>query len=62
MRKDESETGFLGGIKNRMNNFLHNKKLKEELYIIIFESDTPKGKLFDTVLIGFITLVSLKKY
>lgn len=56
MRKDESETGFLGGIKNRMNNFLHNKKLKEELYIIIFESDTPKGKLFDTVLIGFIIM------
>ena len=30
------------------------KKKKKRLYIIIFESDTREGKLFDTVLIGFI--------
>ena len=31
-----------------------NESLKNRLYIIIFESDTREGKLFDTVLIGFI--------
>lgn len=31
-----------------------NEALKKRLYIIIFESDTREGKLFDTVLIGFI--------
>lgn len=31
-----------------------NESLKKRLYIIIFESDTHEGKLFDTVLIGFI--------
>ena len=31
-----------------------NESLKKRLYIIIFESDTREGKLFDTVLIGFI--------
>ena len=31
-----------------------NESLKQRLYIIIFESDTREGKLFDTVLIGFI--------
>lgn len=36
--------------------FLHNEKLKRKLYVIIFESDTPKGKLFDVVLIVVIVL------
>ena len=31
-----------------------NESLKKRLYIIIFESDTREGKLFDTVLLGFI--------
>ena len=31
-----------------------NESLKNRLYIIIFEADTREGKLFDTVLIGFI--------
>lgn len=31
--------------------FLHNDKLKEELYIIIFESNTKMGKLFDVTLL-----------
>ena len=31
-----------------------NESLKKRLYVIIFESDTREGKLFDTVLIGFI--------
>lgn len=39
-----------------MNAFFHNKELKHKLYIIIFESDTPMGKLFDTFLLGFILM------
>lgn len=33
---------------------MNDQKLKHKLYIIIFESDTPSGKLFDVVLIGCI--------
>lgn len=36
--------------------FLHDDELKQKIYSIVFESDTPKGKLFDIVLIGSITL------
>lgn len=41
-------------IRERVGAFLHDEELKMKLYVIIFESDTPKGKLFDTCLIGFI--------
>ncbi|MBW6491593.1 MAG: ion transporter [Lentimicrobium sp.] len=34
-----------------MTEFSENKKIKRNLYKIIFEADTPKGKLFDVVLI-----------
>lgn len=54
MKQNESKPGFFGRIKEKIYAFLHNKKLKDELYVIIFESDTPMGKLFDTCLIGFI--------
>ena len=54
MEQEGTESGFFCRIRNNINAFLHNKKLKEKLYIIIFESDTPKGKLFDVFLIGFI--------
>lgn len=43
-------------IGERFRNFLHNKELKQKLYIIIFESDTPAGKLFDVLLIVCIAL------
>lgn len=43
-------------LKERIHAFLHDEELKRKLYVIIFESDTPKGKLFDTVLIIFIIL------
>mgnify|MGYP002530545233 CR=1 FL=1 len=33
---------------------MNDQKLKHKLYVIIFESDTPSGKLFDVVLIGCI--------
>ena len=45
-------------LKERIHRFLHNEKLKRKLYVIIFESDTPAGKLFDVILIGCI-LVSV---
>lgn len=44
---------LFSGIRERVDAFLHDEKLKKKLYIIIFESDTPMGKLFDTCLIGF---------
>lgn len=45
-------------LKERTHRFLHDDKLKQKLHVIIFESDTPTGKLFDVVLIGCI-LVSV---
>ena len=43
-------------LREHFKHFLHNKELKHKLYIIIFESDTPAGKLFDVALIICITL------
>lgn len=43
-------------LKERIQRFLHDEKLKHKLYVIIFESDTPAGKLFDVVLIVCILL------
>lgn len=37
-------------IQTLWNRVMHNKPLKKKLYTIIFESDTPAGKLFDVVL------------
>lgn len=45
---------FFSRIRERADAFFHDEKLKNKLYVIIFESDTPMGKLFDTCLIGFI--------
>ena len=39
-------------LKERIHHFLNDQKLKHKLYVIIFESDTPTGKLIDVVLIG----------
>ena len=46
--------GLFTKLRERVDAFLHDEDLKRKLYVIIFESDTPKGKLFDTCLIGFI--------
>lgn len=54
MKHQESTPGFFRMIWNKVYGFLHDKELKRKLYVIIFESDTPKGKLFDVFLIGFI--------
>ena len=43
-------------LREHLKHFLHNKELKHKLYIIIFESDPPAGKLFDVALIICITL------
>lgn len=37
-------------IKTKWKTFLANEKLKNTLYDIIFQSDTPKGKIFDVTL------------
>jgi voltage-gated potassium channel len=47
---------FLKHIWTKWQGLLHNEKLKHKIYVIIFESDTPMGKLFDVALIGFIVL------
>lgn len=41
-------------LKEKFNHFLHNEDLKHKLYVIIFESDTRAGKMFDVALIGCI--------
>lgn len=41
-------------LKENLHRFLHNESLKHKLYIIIFESDTRAGKVFDVALIGCI--------
>lgn len=44
------------GIKERWRNFMNNDALKNELYDIIFESDTPMGKTFDVTLMIMIVI------
>ena len=43
-------------LRAKWHSFLHNAELKQKIYSIVFESDTPKGKLFDILLIGSIIL------
>ena len=47
---------FISTIYQNWHHFLHNDELKEKIYSIVFESDTRRGKLFDIILIGSITL------
>lgn len=54
MEQQASKQSVFKRVQKDITAFFHNKKLKQKLYIIIFESDTPLGKLFDTFLIGFI--------
>lgn len=51
---EQQKRSLLQTVKNKIGGFFHNRVLKEKLYVIIFESDTPKGKLFDVFLFGFI--------
>lgn len=43
-------------IAERWNAFMHNQRLKDRLYNIIFGSDTPEGKRFDILLMVAIVL------
>lgn len=43
-------------LKTHWHRLMHDEALKRRIYIIIFESDTPAGKLFDVALILFILL------
>lgn len=43
-------------LKESIHRFLHNEILKHKLYVIIFESDTRAGKMFDIALICCILL------
>lgn len=47
---------FCRRLRNKWQELLHDEQLKRRIYVIIFESDTPMGKLFDVALIGFIVL------
>ena len=47
---------FFSNLHRRWHRFLHNEELKQKIYSIVFESDTPKGKMFDIVLIASILL------
>lgn len=47
---------MLAGLKQKWYSLMHNEALKQKLYVIIFENDTPLGKLFDIVLIWSIVL------
>ena len=47
---------LLSNIKTAWRKLMHNEQLKKKLYTIIFESDTPLGKLFDVVLMVCILL------
>ena len=42
---EEKKTGLWKALTNKINTFLHNKELKEKLYVIIFESDTPEREV-----------------
>ena len=42
--------------KDKFTELMHNQALKRKLYVIIFEADTPAGKLFDVTLIWCILL------
>lgn len=45
-------------LRRKWNQFLHNEELKQKIYMIVYDTDTPLGRLFDVVLICFI-LVSV---
>lgn len=47
---------FLKNLRQHWLHFLHNEDLKQKVYIIVFESDTRQGKLFDLALMGCILL------
>ncbi len=47
---------FFKRIRQKWLGLLHNEALKHKVYVVIFESDTPMGKLFDVLLMVCIVL------
>lgn len=47
---------LFGRIRTAWQRFMHDEGLKERLYVIIFQSDTPLGKIFDVTLLWAIVL------
>lgn len=47
---------YFSSIRQHWHHFLNNDELKRKIYTIVFESDTPNGKLFDILLISSILL------
>ncbi len=47
---------MFGRIKKKWNDFLHDEELKRKIYMIVYDTDTPAGRMFDVLLIGFILL------
>ena len=45
---------YFSKLYTRWQHFLYNETLKQKVYSIVFESDTPKGRLFDIILISSI--------
>ena len=43
-------------LKKKKDDFLHNEKLKERIYTVIFGTETPAGKRFDVILMVVITI------
>lgn len=52
----DSNMKWISQLRRRWARFLHNDELKQKIYSIVFESDTPQGKMFDIILIGSIIL------
>ena len=47
---------MLERLKKKWEDFMNNEELKHKIYMIIYDTDTPLGKLFDVFLICFILL------
>ena len=47
---------MFNGLKKKWTDFMNNEELKNKIYMIIYDTDTPLGKLFDVFLIGVILL------
>ena len=42
---------MFNGLKKKWTDFMNNEELKNKIYMIIYDTDTPLGKLFDVFLI-----------
>lgn len=43
-------------IKQRIVEFLHNEDLKQKIYMVVYDTDTPMGRMFDVILLSFIVV------